>query len=64
MTNELLTIEWCYDDFVSVTNREHSEESEERWLKIIELIEAKYYEDINEVIRNTIETLNEELDND
>ena len=61
---DLLTIEWCYDDYMAVTNREHSEDTAERWVKIIDLIEIKFYEDINEIIRNTIETVDEELEDE
>ena len=61
---DLLTIEWCYDDYLAVTNRIHSEDTAERWVKIIDLIEIKFYEDINEVIRNTIETVDEELEDE
>jgi len=63
---EVLTIEWSFDDYLAVTDRDYCEDSKERWAKIIDKIDLEKYGciDLHERVRNTIELLDEELADD
>ena len=63
---DTLTIEWSYDDYIAVTDREYCQDSQDRWAKIIDKIDLEKYGciDLHESVRNTIELLDEELADD
>ena len=56
-----LKFEWNYEDYLAVTNREDNEQSANRWAEVVELIDNKYYESVDEEIRSTINFVDSEL---
>ena len=56
-----LNFEWCYEDYLAVTNREDNKQSANRWAEVVELIENKYYESVNEEIRSAINFVDSEI---
>ncbi len=62
MTNASLIIEWCYDDYITITDREDSSDTMERWLKIIELFHGTDNSWLNGEMADNIETLDNELE--
>lgn len=63
---DVLIIEWSFDDYLAVTDRDYCEESRTRWSTIIDKIDLEKYGciDLHESVRNTIELLDEELEDD
>ena len=63
---QILTITWCYDDYIMVTDREYCQNSQDRWAEIIDRIELEKLGgiDIHESVRNTIELLDSEFEDD
>ncbi len=56
-----LNFEWDYEDYLAVTEREDSLDMQERWLNIIELINNKHYESVDNEIRETIVWVDKEI---
>ena len=59
--NGELNFTWTYEDYLAVTERENSDDSEERWSKVVDLIDNKHYESVDDEIRNTIQYVDESL---
>jgi len=58
---ELEIGKWEYDDFRAVTGRDDTKQTQERWLEVIALINDKYYESIDNEIRETIVWIDSEI---
>lgn len=56
-----LKFTWTYDDYLAVTEQWHSEDTLAKWVKTVELIDNKYYDDVNSEIRETIEYINNQV---
>lgn len=52
---------WVYDDYRAITGRDDTKQTQERWLEIIALINDKYYESIDNEIRETIVWVDSEI---
>ena len=59
--DRILKFEWSYEDYLAVTNREDNEQSANRWAEVINKIDNKHYESVDEEIRFTIKYVDEEL---
>jgi hypothetical protein len=56
-----LTFTWTYEDYLAVTKREDNEATAERWVKVVDLIDNKHYESVNDEIRGTIDFVDKEI---
>ena len=55
---------WTYEDYLAVTERENSDDTEERWVKVVALIDNKHYESVDDEIRDTIQFVDSRLKED
>ena len=62
--NEELNFTWTYEDYLAVTERENSDDTEERWSKVVDLIDNKHYESVDDEIRDTIHFVDSRLKED
>ncbi len=56
-----LTFTWTYEDYLAVTGRVNSDDAEERWSDIVDLVENKYDEQIDNEIRSTIDFVDSQI---
>ena len=52
---------WEYDDYRAISGRDDTAKTRTRWLEIIALINDKYYESIDNEIRETITWIDSEI---
>ena len=62
--NGELNFTWTYYDYLAVTERENSDDTEERWSKVVDLIDNKHYESVDAEIRSTIDLVDSILKED
>jgi len=62
---ELIDIElrftWTYNDYLVVTEREDNEDTAERWVEVVSLIDNKHYDGVHSEIVNTIMFIDKEI---
>ncbi len=56
-----LTFTWTYEDYLAVTGRVSNDNSAERWSDIVDLVENKYDEQIDNEIRSTIDFVDSQI---
>ncbi len=56
-----LNFTWTYEDYLAVTERVNSDDTEERWSKVVDLIDNKHYESVDADIRDTIQYVDKEI---
>jgi hypothetical protein len=56
-----LNFTWTYYDYLAVTERENNDDTEERWSKVVDLIDNKHYESVDAEIRDTIQYVDERI---
>lgn len=56
-----LNFTWNYDDYLSVTGREDNDDTAERWTEVVDLIDNKHYESVDDEIRDTIQYVDERI---
>lgn len=59
-----LNFTWTYEDYLEVTERENSGDTEERWSQVVDLIDNKHYESVDDEIRSTIDFVDSILKED
>jgi len=52
---------WDYDDYLEVSGRKDNDKTKTRWLEVIALINSKYYESIDNEIRETVNWIDNEI---
>jgi hypothetical protein len=52
---------WTYEDYLAVTERENNDDTAERWTEVVDLIDNKHYESVDDEIRNTIQYVDERI---
>ncbi len=57
--DRILRFDWNYDDYLAVTEREDNEQSSDRWAEVVDLIDNKHYESVNDAINATIRFVDE-----
>jgi hypothetical protein len=50
-----LKFNWTYEDYLAVTEHEDNDDTAERWTEVVDLIDNKHYESVDEEIRDTIQ---------
>lgn len=58
---ELELTNWEYDDYRAITGRDDTTTTQTRWSEIIALINNKYYESIDNEIKETITWIDKEI---
>ena len=48
MEDVKLHFTWDYDDYLAVTEREDNDDTAERWVKVVALIDNKHYESVDD----------------
>ena len=61
MEDVKLHFTWDYDDYLAVTEREDNDDTAERWVKVVALIDNKHYESVDDEIRDTIHYVDERI---
>jgi len=56
-----LNFTWTYDDYLAVTGREDNDDTAERWTEVVDLIDNKHYESVDDDIRDTIQFVDKEI---
>ena len=56
-----LNFTWTYYDYLAVTERENNDDTEERWSKVVDLIDNKHYESVDDEIRSTIDFVDSQI---
>ena len=56
-----LNFTWTYDDYLAVTEREDNDDTAERWTEVVDLIDNKHYESVDDEIRVTIHYVDERI---
>ncbi len=59
-----LNFTWTYDDYLAVTGREDNDDTAERWTEVVDLIDNKHYESVDDEIRSTIDFVDSRLKED
>ena len=59
-----LNFTWTYDDYLAVTEREDNDDTAERWTEVVDLIDNKHYESVDDEIRDTIHFVDSRLKED
>ena len=59
--NVELNFTWTYDDYLAVTEREDNDDTAERWTEVVDLIDNKHYESVDDEIRDTIQYVDERI---